>query len=105
MLEVTIVFPSKLVQISVVHYSEFRIDFSSRGSGKHSASHPFTTAAPRTSSTFIPALPHCSQDFPRAPFAQSCPEQPNIYAFTYVLVLYIRCPPAEKGPEMDLVES
>ena len=60
---------------------------------------------PRTSSTPLPALPHCPQGSPRAPFAQSSPEQPNIYAFTYVLVLYIRCPPAEKGPEMDLVES
>ena len=69
---------------------------SSRGSGTHSASHPFITAAPRTSSTPPPALPHCSQGSPHTPSTHSCPAQPNIYAFTYVLVLYIRCPPAEK---------
>ena len=43
-----------------------------------------------------PALPHCSQGSPHTPSTHSCPAQPNIYAFTYVLVLYIRSPPAEK---------
>jgi hypothetical protein len=59
-------------------------------------SHPFTSAAPRTSSTPLPALPHCSQGSPHTPSTHYCPAHPNIYAFTYVLVLYIRCPPAEK---------